>query len=598
MNRTDFKLADFIGDYAYHSEYLLQNWRQKLEFADTYPLDRAVLYRKNPFPGIRTALWIDFHRITDLPAIFNGFKGLWMIETARRTVMVHGNRQGFSQRNIGGQVIHDLNLFDLQAPWLESLTLCFARETLAELLPDSPLLNDELLADVLYEINSKMLINSLQAFIEELEDDVINTMTREAAFDCHAYNHYIANDTIKHRNRLQATNAYPWLGHLLRQQSTFRYLVDSGKPLLSPLQQYLRVKPSTIKFCQTFTSLRVPVTQRIAILKSVDSYSEAYLPRSVADKQAFMHLHGGINDLAQVIGTSHSHLAKLFKHGWNAGLVKLEQQLGRTTEIHRVFEMMHASYFYGVRPILEDDFISCPTYPPDHWYAIWFARYGLRNLLQMADRWEKEFGEFSLNRLNGVAEKENTLGLHWPALLENTYSHGPFRVFELTSQAELETEGRKLEHCVASYTVNCLLAGSYIFAVRDYCGNSLSTFEVQYSHGTFQLMKHYARNNDEPSPEETVCVTLFIKDVLVDVGEEEVSRLRQKRGEIGYGIRSKLLEPDSDEKPITPDEEKALRDMVAFTHPKGWSSDDIKKYFDEHSEQAFEDNDESICSLF
>ena len=79
------------------------------------------------------------------------------------------------------------------------------------------------------------------------------------------------------------------------------------------------------------------------------------------------------------------------------------------------------------------------------------------------------------------------------------------RIFSgLASQHELETEGRKLSHCVASYGIKCLVSGSFIFSIRDCHGNHFSTFEIQFEHDLPILQQHKALNNEEPEPAEIV----------------------------------------------------------------------------------------------
>ena len=198
----------------------------------------------------------------------------------------------------------------------------------------------------------------------------------------------------------------------------------------------------------------------------------------------------------------------------------------------------------------------------------------------MASEWERLYGQFSLQRLG--LEPKNKQDLSWPALLTSSYSHNNYRIIELNSQQELENEGRRLEHCVASYAYECLMSGSYIYSVRDRLGNSLSTFEVKVIDGMPEITQHLAYENGEPSDKEIQIGQLFLKNVLFNVSREQIIKNVELRYEIGNQVRGKLLKVDTLEAPLDSDELMRLYEMVEFTHPSQAKKKGILKYFEKN----------------
>ena len=66
--------------------------------------------------------------------------------------------------------------------------------------------------------------------------------------------------------------------------------------------------------------------------------------------------------------------------------------------------------------------------------------------------------------------------------------------------------GRKLQHCIASYGIKCLVSGSFIYALRDRLGNHISTFEIQFEMGRPVLQQHKGMLNQDPQLSEARAV--------------------------------------------------------------------------------------------
>ena len=546
---------------------------------------RAILFTDYSVVGFRTALWINLKDcFIDMPLPFYGFKGLWLVELKNHNVLLHGNKNDFSIKKIGGQVIHDIDILDSHAEWVVSLSNCLSSSSI--LLAESlwGLLSDEIEIS-LRNMEYVLLENSIKSFVNELDPETVKILVNECTGKNHVYNHYMSLNPVTKKRRLQAASIYPWFSELFRQDGKFRTLVDRGNPISIELSNKFKVQPKTIKCLQVFMRNGIPSTSIGSFLKLADDYSIHYLPKNIKDFNVFAKLIGDIKDLADLLNVSPVHLAKPFINGWENGLHHLERSLEMSLNINSIFSMMQASYYYGLRPQLEAHTKGIDvTHPPVDWFSEWFSKYGLKRLLKMASKWDYLYGNFSLNRL-GIKDdsRHQKKILGWPALLPSRYSHGRYRVIELTSQHELETEGRKLEHCVASYGIKCLIYGSYIYTVQDFLGNSLSTFEIQFKNGKAALCQHHANGDDEPLENEIHLVKYFIKTVLPTVSYERRSKVQKERHEIGCHLQNHLSKPDTDENPLSEDEKIELQQMVAFTHPAKMKVEDVLQIFDPHT---------------
>ena len=158
--------------------------------------------------------------------------------------------------------------------------------------------------------------------------------------------------------------------------------------------------------------------------------------------------------------------------------------------------------------------------------------------------------------------------LAWPPLLDAGAWHGGLRVVELTSRAALELEGRRLQHCVVSYAIKCLLAESAIFSIRDAAGAPLSTFEARVpTDGQPELLRHHAAANVPPGEREQALAQRFVERVLARLPRQRVGTVQQARRELGLRVRALLGKPDTIERPLTADDLGRLGEAIAIAHP-------------------------------
>lgn len=77
----------------------------------------------------------------------------------------------------------------------------------------------------------------------------------------------------------------------------------------------------------------------------------------------------------------------------------------------------------------------------------------------------------------------NNVGLGWPAVLMLPWQCEQRTVIELTSSAQLRTEGQAMLHCIGSYDEVCRSGNSVIVSLRAPSGMPVSTAELHLGQG-------------------------------------------------------------------------------------------------------------------
>jgi hypothetical protein len=90
----------------------------------------------------------------------------------------------------------------------------------------------------------------------------------------------------------------------------------------------------------------------------------------------------------------------------------------------------------------------------------------------------------------------------WPRAAWNGLVHGVWIIVELADSRALFDEGRRMRHCVATYTRRCIARRSSIWSLRQRCADdgttrSVLTIEVQPATRAIVQLKTYA--NGRPS---------------------------------------------------------------------------------------------------
>lgn len=508
---------------------------------------RAWLTQPATLPRLRQTLALTF----DAPLVLSGqaqpCQGLWLVEQADRKVFCFATSQRPNPAQIGGRVVRDLALLDPAAPWVTDLAKQLAAQSLTSPAagragPDRPSARW-----VLARVEATLLSAALSRFLAELDPEVLAAVRAEGDARAEVFNAYCGLPPTEQRNRLQAVTAYPWFAPVLRGDWSLRRAIAQGAPLTQTLAKHFQVKPSTITHLRALPGPVAPGT-RMALLKQVDAVPVDYVPRSPGDWATFHELANPLIDLATLLQVDPPQLLKPFRGGWQAGRAALEAQAGAPLDLDAILAMMQAVYQFGVRPALQaaappgSADPAPPRQAPAAFYPLWFGRYGLGRLAAMTRHWRAGFARYSVRGLPTAAGEaaEAPRPLSWSPVLAGTHRRGPYRVLELTSQADLEQEGHCLGHCVGTYTANCLCWGSAVFSVRDRFGRSLSTFEVQLADSGPVLVQHKALGNREPPAAEQALVAAFLQGVLATVPRERFAAIRAERESLAAGAQARL----------------------------------------------------------
>jgi hypothetical protein len=500
---------------------------------------RAILRRPAELPCHRQTLYIDFGGPLEIAGESSPWWGLWLVEETDRKLFCYGAKGAASRERPGGCVLNRLAVLDLRAGWIVALARRLAARTLDtdvahRATPDCPSQ-----VWILSQIEGALLRSAVETFTASLDPGVLAVVRAEGAPIPEVFNEYCATAALERRHRLQAARAYPWFSAALRRDWRLRRAVLTGAPLTRALADHYQVNPRTIERTRALAELPPDPPAHAVLLKRLDALPAEYLPRSEEDWRAFRALGESLRDLAEALGVGLPCVLKPMRAGWSVGLENLAQQAGGRLDVQAIFDMMQAAYRYGVRPALQawtaehGGFVEIPVHAPLGFYPLWFGRYGLGRLAALAQRWRADLTRFSVARvqaLEGVeALPQPEAPLVWPALLAGRHSHGPYRVIELTSQTELEQEGRQLEHCVGAYAASCLDGTTFIYAVRDRHGRHCSTFEIRIAETTPVLIQHKALRNSEPPQDEQALALRFIERVLSRVTPARLVAVRAER---------------------------------------------------------------------
>lgn len=440
------------------------------------------------------------------------------------------------------------------------------------------------------------LRRALAAFCAELDQNVLAAVRADAEATAAVYNHYLADHATKSRNRIQAALSHPRFAMRLRQDWQLRRAVDAGSPLTQRLAEHFQVRATTIQRLRGLTQDVVPEQTLTAVLRHADLLPPDALPTASEDWLVFQRLADGLDNLVERAGLSRSAVLAPFRGGWAAGLAQVEQRLGAQLDLDTILEMMHCAYHYGVLPAVEGALaergrsVKLSPIPPAAFFPLWFSRYGLVRLAQMARRWGEAYAQLSLQRLGSGQDGETKPALRWPSLLDAGATHAGTRVVELTSYAALEIEGQRMQHCVASYAIKCLTAESAIFSIRDEAGVPLSTFEVRVPVSAPPgLLQQHGRANRPPDAAQQALAQRFVAQVLGRVPTARISAVQRSRRALGLRVRGLLGKPNTVQQPLSVEESRLLGEAIAKTHPAEARRQGLMTYLSAHGGKVLAD---------
>jgi len=536
---------------------------------------RAVLFKETEFIGIKTALWINLENENNLPSPFTGFKGLWLLQMKNGKVFFQGSKNLFVKKSLGGRMINGIDVLNYHADWVNVVAL---HNTLSIIKKTDGMQGKHRAGFESVNLSEQTLLKkALRSFIGELDSEVVDILKIEQTGDNSIYNYYISSSEYN-RNRVQAAKSYQWFCQSFRNHWKLGRCVDNAEPLLSEIAKVHKLHPRTIKYLQRSVGYSSSIVAKLTFVKVVDKFSSDYLPKTVEDQQTFIELAGKLVNLGELLQVSPMHLAKPFKGNWKAGLDRLEKKFDSTLDLDLIIEMMDASFYFGVLPILRNNCkLKHFTSPSSEWYSEWFSSYGLNRLIEMSIRWQ------NLKNILCILLfiKANKLDdLEWESLHSINFQHNTYQIVELTSHNQLKDEGSDLEHCVERYTMKCLISGSYIYSVQNRLGKSLSTFEIQFADGQAKLLQHFAKKDSQPTKEDVLLVKLFIDSKLNSVEGVRVNAIQKMKKTLATQVQNQIGTPNSKNyNRLSHGKKELLEKFIKYTHPSGMNSDSIRDFF-------------------
>jgi hypothetical protein len=543
------------------------------------PEFRAIFFPSNTFNGIKNALLIHLNKAIGLPSVLDNYHWLWLVQLENGKMFCYGNKKQERPTLISGTSLNNLQILQHSSNIVDVMSNAFA-SAVYNRMKSRKIRTDKNYLMLLLQVEKHLLTSAINTFVKQLDNDVLEALNLEGVGHHSIYNYYITGNDIVKRNRLQAISSFTWLGGCLRNEWKIRSRIDQGQALGKFLPNYLQLKKSTIKQSNNLSCVGISEQRKYHLLRWINRFSREYHPSTNEDLEVFDHLIEPLNDLSQTIGTDINALIKPFKNGWHSGLLKLQKNLQFKVELSEIFEMMLSSYHHGV--CYEISNLNQSSIPDPKWYHIWFGHYNLNILLKMTVRWKKAMATFCLMRLVANPKPKHEQGMQWPVLEKKQYSLDQIRIVELTSQHELEAEGHRLKHCLASYAENCLFAGSYIYSIRNHMGISMSTFEVGFTQQKAKLIQHKATENVVPSEYEQNIVKQFIDNELSSVNPLKVESIVQQRRKLGQQIKEYLPEPNTTDGRLNKKESKQLAKLVEYTHPSVAIKESISSYYHQH----------------
>lgn len=159
---------------------------------------------------------------------------------------------------------------------------------------------------------------------------------------------------------------------------------------------------------------------------------------------------------------------------------------------------------------------------------------GLRNaeIIAFFRHWYSPFHQTTSQKIRDYG------GVKWPPLFGKKEIEIPafvtdesgWKLFTLTSAAELISEGQNLKHCVGGYTRKCIMGDSHIVSVVNSKGEAVSTIEFALRHdGSLKQQTHSGVDDSSPSLQSTKVANWISEEVKsgnikIDLADIEIAR--------------------------------------------------------------------------
>jgi len=298
--------------------------------------------------------------------------------------------------------------------------------------------------------------------------------------------------------RRQAVREFPFFSGMLADTNKLEGIeltvaVDTGKPLVNALARILFVHPATIRRLRGLGAReRKRIDWRLGtVVRILDAVPFEHWPDSPGAWKALNEMvhevcHSSWLDETDALRIFRPVLRKMAKRGWVSGRQRYLEQF------HWVAGMCDMSDIWSSLDELMDRIQTFVENRDDSEWTSPFSGMSFEQLREINESWHQLLHE------DAGASQEAT----WLPLSDE-FKYGSRRIVPLVNEAMLREEGRRLQHCVASYSYRCLTQPVHVASVRDDAGNSCSTVEIHLDRKAYgwrpELAQHRGLRNRQPS---------------------------------------------------------------------------------------------------
>jgi hypothetical protein len=374
-----------------------------------------------------------------------------------------------------------------------------------------------------------------KAFMEALDQEAIASTARckkgklTQLGDVAIYNYFASSNAVIRRNRLQAATAFPMLvpmllnpvrakgwNDVMRSQTNKRTItriaaaIDAGEPLFKTLADAFEVPVETIRWIvgKELPSGWMIDGQRMGwLFRMISWVAPEMRPANLHQFEQMMEAARAMSAPLQLVGGEqrcvsvlHDPRLALTMRRWLSERLAVdysrvateptENQLTRDVADSRDFvEMLYLDLHAHCDLLVTvgDEADALQRFVLD-----WARTCSLAQFLAMSRRWHE-----SLLLRTGETIEDSSVPQSWPPVLAASVALGGRTIVELVDTASLVEEGRRLQHCVGTYSDLCMRRDGLLFSLRDAAGNPCSTLQLRISdeRPTVAIVQHRGSGN-------------------------------------------------------------------------------------------------------
>lgn len=355
---------------------------------------------------------------------------------------------------------------------------------------------------------------------------------------------FIAARSGNARNRAQAMQTMPWLLPMMTEHASGRNLreapgilaaIDAGLPLHDAVARAFGVPREVVRWLGRRTlpaNWQVDVCRLHRLLTLL-----SWLPpeRRPVTHAAF----GDLNALASALTAPLDFVDEIDQL---ASLTRVApcmrrwlEQGGPADAAEWVADLLDAKDFlralFEVRQVRD----GCDADAADAWVLAWCAGISVTRLLELSRAWHAAVAARTWAPESGEGAAQ------WPAVVAKPWQFNDRTIVELTSRAQLRTEGQAMAHCVGTYDAVCRSGNSIIVSLRNDTGVSISTAELHLDDSPPRIIlgQHRAESNGPPSLSCALALRALLGH-LNSAGQHHLLRRRRDFQRVQAAVRTRV----------------------------------------------------------